>query len=304
MDIDGETLVGPRKLLVVYADISGSTRLFEEFGDTIARDACAACIEVLTEVVERLGGRVAKTIGDEILAVFNDPAKGVMAGTDMQGAVRQANEDGRFKTGDLRIKVGMHFGMALEEEDDVVGEAPTVAQQVIKLAKADQVLSTADTLEAVPPMFRAGCRFHDCITMGGDKEYDVHELIWEVSGLTQAADTGPIEQRVVYTRMTLEFAGETAVCDAEVPSLTLGRVAGNDLVIPTDLTSRQHAEVSYRRGRFHIADNSANGTLVVNEDGATVSLRREQMALRGSGRLCMGGTLETNPDGVVTYNCE
>ncbi len=304
MEMDEETQISPRRLLVLYADISGSTRLFEEFGDTAAREACATCIDVLTGVVERLGGRVAKTIGDEILAVFSDPAKGVMAGTDMQGAVLQANEDGRFKTGDLRIKVGMHFGLTLEETDDVVGEGPIVAQQVIKLAKADQVLGTATALEAVPPMFRAGCRFHDCITMGGGAQFDVHELIWEVSGLTQASDTNPVEPRAEYTRMSLRFAGDSAVCDANTPTLTLGRVPGNDLLVRTDLTSRQHAEINYRRGRFYIVDNSANGTLVVGEDGSTVSLRREEMALRGSGRLCMGGTLDSNPGGVVTFNCE
>lgn len=304
MDGDDQTDVGPRAVLVLYADIAGSTRLFEEHGDAAARDSCAACIDVLTEVVTDKGGRVVKTIGDEILAVFDDPARGVMAGTDMQGALRSANEDGRFHTGELRIKVGMHFGLAVEEAEDVVGEAATVAQQVIKLAKADQVLASAETLETVPPMFRAGSRFLDRIATGSGDEFDVHELIWEVSGLTQVADTSVVEQRLGSTRLELRFGDQTLVCNEDRPLITIGRVPGNDLVVNTDLTSRQHAEISFRRGRFYLTDNSANGTLLVNEDGTTMGLRREQQALRGSGSLCVGGTPETNPAGLITFDCD
>ena len=44
-------------------------------------------------------------------------------GTDLQGAVRRASAERRFHTGEMRIKVGMHFGTALEEMDDLLGEA-------------------------------------------------------------------------------------------------------------------------------------------------------------------------------------
>ncbi len=305
MEPDAETLDAARPLLVLYADISGSTRLFEEHGDEQARTACAACIQVMTEVVERHRGSVIKTIGDEIMAVFDDPARGVMAGTDLQGAVRGAGQEGRFVTGELRIKVGLHYGLALEEVDDLLGEAPTVAQHVIKLAKADQVLTTLATLEAVPPMLRSATRFLERVSFTpGGEPHEVHELIWEVSGLTQMADVNLPERRVEQTRLVLVYEGREYVCDADSPMLSIGRVAGNDIVVPTDLTSRRHADIEYRRGRFSIADNSANGTLVMVENGGTTSLRREDLALRGAGRLCMGGIPEENPRGIIEYRCE
>ena len=305
MSTDNDTLVGSRPLLVLFADISGSTRLFEDHGDAVARDACAACVAVMTEVVERFDGTVVKTIGDEIMAVFDDPAKGVMASTDLQGAVRRAGEEGRFVTGELRIKVGLHFGLALEEVDDTVGEASIVAQQVIKLAKADQVLTTDATLEAIPPMLRSSSRFQDRIDSAATGEtLEVHELIWEVSGLTQMANVALPGRRAEHTRLVLTRGGQSFTCDAGEPTLTIGRVQGNDVVVPGDLTSREHASVQYRRGRFYIADNSANGTLVIGEDGSTTSLRREEFALRGSGRLCVGGSPEKHPEGVSEFRCE
>ena len=305
MESGDETLSDAQPLLVLYADISGSTRLFEKHGDTAARDACAACIEVLTGVIESHGGRLVKTIGDEVMAAFHDPSAGVRAGTDMQGAVRRASEEGRFVTGELRIKVGMHYGAALEEVDDYLGEAPITAQQVIKLAKADQVLTTAQTLEALPAMLRGGARFQDRVTSDASgAPLEVHELIWEISGLTQMADVALPSQRVSQTLLELFYGGKTLRCDADNPEVSIGRVEGNDLVVPSDLTSRHHAQIEYRRGRFYIADNSANGTLVVAEDGTPTPLRREDFALRGRGKLCMGGNPESNPQGIIEFRCE
>lgn len=305
MSPGSDTLVGARPVLVLYADISGSTRLFEQHGDTVARDACAACIEVMRGVVEQHRGRVVKTIGDEVMAIFEDPAEGVMAGTDVQGAVRRASAEGRFVTGELRIKVGLHFGLALEEVDDCLGEAPIVAQQVIKLAKADQVLVTAATLQMVPPMLRASSRFVDRVSSAATgAAIDVHELTWEISGLTQVSDIALQESRAEHTTLLLSYEGKSFQCDADEPVIAIGRVADNDIVVQTDLTSRHHAEIEYRRGRFHLADSSANGTLVIAEDGTTTSVRRESVALRGRGRLCMGGTPDGNPRGVVEFSCE
>ena len=121
VDSDQAADLQERARLVLFADISGSTRLFETFGDEKARDACAVCLEMLADVVEGHHGRVVKAIGDEIMAVFEDPSSGVMAGTDMKGVVRRASAERRFHTGEMRIKVGMHFGTALEEMDDLPG---------------------------------------------------------------------------------------------------------------------------------------------------------------------------------------
>ena len=76
------------------------------------------------------------------------------------------------------------------------------------------------------------------------------------------------------------------------------------VIVSTDLTSRQHAQVEYRRGRFVLVDNSANGTVVVMDEGGTSGLRRDHIVLRGSGTICLGADPERNPDGVLRYRCE
>lgn len=291
-------------VVVLYADIAGSTRLYEKHGDAVAQEAITSCLGLLTEVVEHCGGRVVKSIGDEIQCVFHDPAKAVMAGTDMQAAIQQAGEDERFATGPLRIKVGLHFGPAFESDGEIQGEAVVIAQEIIQRAKPDQVLTSEPTLNAVPNAFRVGARHFDQIYLTGrDGTINVFELIWDDISVTQESAYRPSLQGTGYARLVLSYGGrEFEVSDAN-RSLKLGRVNSNDVVVPSDLTSRMHAEMSFRRGRCYITDVSINGTLVIQDGGKNITLKRERLALDGVGQICLGGTPDMNPDGILDYRC-
>ena len=167
------------------------------------------------------------------------------------------------------------------------------------------MLTTAATLEEVPPALRIGSRLFDRVRIEGVRgEVEICELIWEVSGVTQMADTAPAAARRVYSALHVDYDGESYRVDEQHPVLTMGRVPGTDVVVPTDLTSRHHAQIELRRGRFRITDASSNGTLVLSEGGGQLSLRREGTALGKRGQICLGGTPETNPLGVLDYRCE
>ena len=253
-------------LAVLYSDISDSTTLYENHGDELARKDVATCVSIMTDIVEKNGGRLLKTI-----------------------AAMQ------FMNGDA----------AEETQSDVHGEASGIAQDIIKMAKADQILVSENLFAELPPALRVGSRFFDKLEVDGPNDVrDVYEMIWEVVGLTMAADTTMQTQRVIHSRLRLSYAGTDIELGQERSSVVLGRVEGNDLVVQTDLTSRQHAEISYRRGRFHLSDKSSNGTVVETDKGELKRLRRESLFLNGRGKICLGGTPEENPEGVIGYSCE
>jgi predicted component of type VI protein secretion system len=52
--------------------------------------------------------------------------------------------------------------------------------------------------------------------------------------------------------------------------------------------SRQHARIEKRRDKFVLADHSSNGTFVRLAGEAEICLRREELMLRGSGRIGVG----------------
>ena len=93
------------KLAVLFADISGSTRLYEQHGDAIARADLGACITMLDGVSSGLDGETIKTIGDEIMCAFEDPIKAALTATEMQAGLRRECEEELYKMGVLHIQM-------------------------------------------------------------------------------------------------------------------------------------------------------------------------------------------------------
>ena len=89
-----------RALTILFADVSGSTRLFEMHGDEAARQMVGGVLLALAEVAGRHGGRVVKTIGDEIMCTFPGPLHGLLAATDMH---RRVKTDEGFARDNLAI---------------------------------------------------------------------------------------------------------------------------------------------------------------------------------------------------------
>jgi class 3 adenylate cyclase len=292
------------RVAVLYADVSGSTRLFEEFGDELARADIARCLTILSGVAERLGGQVVKTIGDEVMCVFPDPAKAATAASEMQNVLREAGEAGRFHTRALRVKVGWHYGHATQRGDDVVGNAPVTAQQIIRLAKADEVLTSGTTLEALPKGLKAGARLIDRIeAQAFSGAIDVYAVPWDdEEELTQMAP-GPGSRVIAHTRLELEHATNCLAMSSDRPKVLLGRGPDCDLTVQGPFASRHHATIEYRHHRFHLRDNSTNGTTVVADGHEPVRLHREELPLSDSGVIILGGTPDPASDASLRYRC-
>src|SRR3954464_5560609 len=73
-----------RTVIVMFTDIKGSTAYFEKYGDVAGLMMVHQCNDALQRIVERHGGRVVKTIGDAIMATFEDSAESVQAAIEMQ----------------------------------------------------------------------------------------------------------------------------------------------------------------------------------------------------------------------------
>jgi len=68
--------------------------------------------------------------------------------------------------------------------------------------------------------------------------------------------------------------------------------------------SRHHASIVFRNGRFHLRDNSTNGTVLVAADGTRTRLHREETMLPHSGIICLGTGPEEDPEAVSRFHCE
>lgn len=289
-------------LAIVFADISGSTRLYETLGDQAARELVAECLGVMTEQVEKFNGIVIKTIGDEIMCTYPSAEKAVESAMGMQEGVTEDLPLLNPNTpSTLTIRVGLHFGPAILESGDVFGDAVNVAARMAGLAKGGQIITTADSVEALPPTLRASTRHLDRIPVKGKAEdIDIFEVIWQSEDVTRMA-TGLIKTEVKTARLKLNYHAESAELMHDTLPFILGRGKKADMVVNDTMASREHARIECRRGKFILTDMSTNGTYVITPEGPSY-LRREDLVLSGQGRIALGRELSEATE-VVVFDC-
>lgn len=289
----------PRNLAVLFADVAGSTKLYETLGDAEALQTIGRCLDIMKSVCEEHGGRVIKTIGDEAMVVFPLPANAAYAAIAMQNQISVLRTS---KGTPLSIHAGFHFGPVIEDGADIFGDSVNVAARLTSLAKAGQTLISAETVQVLSPSLRARTRDQDSHTVRG-KQDDVHtfELIWqeseeELTAVSTRPASKPIGIRLTHGARELDL-------DQNSAPITLGRDAQNDVVIMDRKASRLHARIERRRDKFVIVDVSSNGTFCTVNDEPEIMLRREELILRGSGRISFGHAYTEDAAEAVLYSC-
>lgn len=292
-------------LAILFADITGSTRLYEILGDIAARAKVADCLELLTTVIERHNGIVIKTIGDEIMCTFPSAEEAATAACEMHEMLDdEITEQTSAGPISLTIRIGMHFGPAILEAGDVFGDTVNVAARMAAMAKGGQIITTQSAIDEMSPIMRASARFIDRAPIKGKKNtIDIFEVLWQQEDVTRMS-TGVISQPATLpVRMQLTYDGATVVIDVDTNVVIIGRSKSADITVNETLASRQHVKIEHRRGKFFIIDQSTNGTYIQHENDESF-LRREEMPLSGSGRISLGRSFAENPKEIVHFVSE
>ncbi len=282
---------------VLFADICGSTRLYESLGDRLALQYIDTYLEKLRLLSLRFGGSAIKTIGDAIMLTFPDAASALRAAVDMQLSTIGLPDAGGHKPS---IHIGLHSGPVTLNRNDAFGDTVNVAAHLTSLAKSGQILTSSQVAENLPPHMRRGLRQIDTLTVKGKlKSTCVYEFIWrDDEDLTQIQNRPAAMQSSV---LELEYGGIRYTLNHAKPVLSLGRSKESDLLITDRLASRQHARIEYRRDKAILVDTSTNGTYVTLEDKPEILVRREELALHASGTLCFGHSVESGTSTVARF---
>jgi adenylate cyclase len=283
---------------VLFADVAGSTRLYEQLGDAKALSTIDQCLALVREASSGHGGRVVKTIGDEAMVVFPTSDQAVNAAGEIQLRMHDLVHEHAAR---IAFRIGVHCGAAIEAEDgDVFGDSVNVAARMVALAKSGQVILTASTAEALSPELRDKVREVDVMTVKGkEKDIAIMELVWLDSAELTTLTTRP---KIRVARLQLLHGTREIDMGPAATAVSIGRDAQNDVVIADRLASRQHARIERRRDKFVVIDQSSNGTFVTIEGEPEVQLRREEMMLRESGHISFGHAYEADPVETVVFN--
>ncbi len=294
------------RLAIMFADISGSTQLYERLGDAAARGMVQECLNDMSEVVKNHKGVPVGTIGDEILCTFANVHQAVAAACEMHRLLPGSTnkDDLPSKQGSLSIRVGLHYGSALREAGDIFGDAVNVAARMVAQAKAGQIITTRVTVEKLPVDLQATTRLIDRAPIKGKKEeMELYEVIWQADEITRLA-TGVIGEETPSVKLHVRYHDREIELDRDRPSLTLGRSETADVCVDETLASRQHVRFELRHGKYFITDQSTNGTHVRVQGRPDTFLRRETMLLSGNGMISLGRPFAENPAEVVYFTHE
>lgn len=300
-DLGGSGSARPTTLLaVLFADVVGSTRLYDTFGDTVAKQMIDECLAALRGVVQQYGGRVIKTIGDEIMCVLPSADNGCLAATDMHHKVMALPMVSKVKRS---VRIGFHFGPVIEENNDVFGDTVNLAARMAGLAKGMQIITTGATVACMSPMLQLSTRSIAALSVKGKgDEVNVSEVIWQGGEeLTMSTASITVTATKAVT-LKLEHQGRSWTLDHAHAAMVLGRDAQCDVVIADRNASRQHARIECRRDKFFLVDQSTNGTFVAFVREAEVVLRREEIMLRGTGRIGFGHSVDLSGAECVTFS--
>jgi hypothetical protein len=269
-------------LTVLFADITESSELYHKLGDEAAKTLIHKGLEGLSEVVNQCHGRPIKTIGDEIMAVFDEPSHAIEAALLMQKILDP-----------LSLRIGLHHGPVIVEEADVFGNAVNVASRLVTKAKPMQILADCATIENARLEGLVTTRFVDKMSFKGQTElFDVHEILSNTAEdsekITICVQHDFSIQGGATQAFEVQYQNRGFLLDDHHNVLKMGRDASNHIVVPHPLVSRFHAKLLWNHGQCFLEDQSVNGTYFMTGFGESLHIHHSQHLLIVSGILRLG----------------
>lgn len=294
---------------MVFADISGSTALFEALGNERATEAVTQMTRRIGDALQACGGRVVKTLGDGVLGIFGDAA-GAVAATATLLRQQQARQGRWPQPVRMDLRVGVASGEVVEVDGDCYGDAVNVASRLCERAGAGEIWATETTVLLAGAAPEVWYRKMGLLEIRGKSELQMlYQVEWR-------EDEAPDSLTMQATLMS-SFAPEDSVLgkiqfswhgvdhtfsSSDVPVL-LGRATTAQLCINDPRVSRLHARIDWRNGGFVLTDMSSFGTWVRFEGSdSPVRLRRDGCLLHGTGEIALGVSFMESSAPVIRFH--
>ncbi|MDX8390515.1 MAG: CHAT domain-containing protein [Mariprofundaceae bacterium] len=168
-----------QEVTVMFTDIKGSTAYFETYGDLDGRLMVQKHHDMLFPIIESHRGKIIKTIGDAIMASFEQAEDGVLAAMGMQRALHQHNDGKTSAKDQIPVRIGLATGNALVEEKDIYGDIVNLASRVESQADASQILISDETCRKARKHSEIICRKHKTVQVKGKEEpVQLYRVVW------------------------------------------------------------------------------------------------------------------------------
>jgi class 3 adenylate cyclase len=283
-----------QSLVVMFVDISGSTRLFSEYGNERALALTSGCMANLRSIIDRESGTVVQTFGDGILCTFPTADSAFQAAIDFRET--QRNQE-------VSIHAGFHYGPVIIKEDSIYGDAVNLASRLADKAKKEEIILSEDVMVRLSPRFRESTRSlrNRVFVKGKDEPMKMYKMISEDEGENTAFMSRfdmPVLQGI---QLELIYQDQVVTLNELDSDFVVGRLEECDLLVLHSYASRRHATIDCKPGKFNLADHSSNGSFVQDEQRKLIPLNRDSLQLYGSGVISLGIEPDRNPEHIIQF---
>jgi class 3 adenylate cyclase len=290
---------------VVFADLVGSTGIFERLGDETAGRFVTQLTTALSKTFEQHNGRVVKLLGDGLFVVFPAETDALASCVAIQKRLHEKPVHPGGTGSAVQMQMGIESGEVVEIDGDCYGDAVNSAARLADLAGAEQILTTSRVRESLAPPQQSELRSLGPMYLRGKAEAtEVFRVDWKVDRDAEATVMG-VSMFKPGTQSLLEVSalGQTLRLAPRGEKLTLGRSATASLSINDGRVSRVHATLEWRGGHFVLGDTSSFGTWVyMGNQTEPVILRRTECYLVGQGQIALGCEREAEAAPVVAFS--
>jgi class 3 adenylate cyclase len=158
---------------IMMCDSSGFTRRTHQYGILHFLAVMTDVYDRVEPVVLKQGGTVISRGADNLLAVFDDPAKGVDAAIAMQRLLAKFNE-GKTDRDQFQLCMGFHHGNILRLKDSIFGDKVNIAAKIGEdLASAAEILVTGEVAKLLPARIKRS--YARSVELGG-KNFELHRV--------------------------------------------------------------------------------------------------------------------------------
>lgn len=292
---------------VVFADLFGSTGVFESLGNVKATEAVTQATNWVAEKFVANGGRVVKLLGDGVLATFEKSPDAITAVVDIQRSYQLllANLPPQLY---MPLRIGVVRGDVVLVDDDCYGDAVNIAARLSEITGPNQIWVNDKAIENSPELNDVHFRLLGPIAIRGRSEpCTVYQIEWQED---QNSDyftiqtplnpaTGAQIGDALGGQIDLTYNDYHQIFHAFELPIHLGRIRKVDFVVNDPRVSRTHARIEWRNGSFLMVDESSYGSWIRFEGGgADLMLRRDECVLHGIGKIALG-TAFTDPTAPI-----
>lgn len=296
---------------VVFTDLMGSTAVYETRGNVKATQAVTRLTRTIRDHFEAHGGRVIKTLGDGVLAVFPTARRAIDAVVDVQRSHQKALMQ-QVPAERMPIRIGVATGDVETVDGDCYGDAVNVASRLNDLCGPHEIWVSSPELDHSDRSNGVLFRLLGPINVRGRVEpCTVYQVEWHEDEpsdiLTMHADSDPSQRALPADALGGEIElswhdQRKSFKSFELP-IHIGRIRDSQFVVNDPRVSRTHARIEWRRGNIMLVDVSSYGSWVRFEGGgADLLLRREECVLHGRGEIALGASFSDTNVPAVSFS--